>query len=151
MLGYAYRDLSAPERDVRRHALDSVGQYIVLSQLIILILAASYRFAFCPWRPRVQSAFLRRLEWRLMTPFSWASRESKSLADWGAMWGWFGWIVWLVLREAGDGMYCICVSSVSFSCSPMAKKNKGRKYTPTYFKSIDHWHLIFKETNTLIQ
>lgn len=115
MLGYGYKDLSAPERDARRHALDSLGHYTILSQLVILILASSYQFLFCPWRPRIQSAFLRKLEWQLMTPLSWSSRESESLADWGVMLGWFGWMFWLAVREAGDGTYniqylCIYVS-----------------------------------------
>lgn len=145
MLGYAYRDLSASERDARRHALDSVGHYTVLSQLVILILTSIYRFFFCPWQPRIQSAFLRRLEWRLMTPLSWSSPESKSLADWGLMWGWFGWIVWLVVREAGDGMYHIYVSRVSLNCSPTVKKNKGRRHILHTCTSIGYKHPIPKE------
>lgn len=138
MLGYSYIDLSAPEQDARRLALDSLGHYTILSQLAILILASSYQFLFCPWRPRVQSAFLRKLEWRLMTPLSWSSRESKSLADWGVMWGWFGWMFWLVVREAGNGAYNICLTQLSKA----KEEEKVTNYRPVYYKHTKARKLI---------
>lgn len=110
MLGYTYKDLSIPEKYVRRQSLDAVGRNTILSQLAILVLA----YIYVRWRP-VQSVLLRKLEWWLMSPVSWNSPENKSPADWIVGSWWIGWMVWLAVRGVGDGMY-----------EPLHTKNKAQ-------------------------
>lgn len=105
MLSYIYKDLFTSEKDARRQSLDAVGHNTVQLQLAIMVLAYMYYFLLCLRRPRVRSRFIRKLEWRLMKPLSWDSPESKSLADWVVGGGWMGWMIWLVVRKAGNGMY----------------------------------------------